>query len=723
MWHPDKSTGSASSSEKESYTVNSLGQTLTYTDRNGSVHTLGYDVLGRLVSDAVTTLGSGVNGDVRRMETAYDTAGRAYSFTSYDAATGGNIVNQVQREFNGLGQVTKEYQAHSGAVNTSTTPQVQYTYSEMASDANHSRLTKITYPSGYELNYNYSTGINDAISRLSSLSDSTGTLESYDYLGLDIVVRRGHSQPGVDLTYIKQSGESNGDAGDKYTGLDRFGRVVDQRWLKTSGGTHTDRFQYGYDRDNNRLYRENLIDAAFSELYHENGSSNGYDLLNQLTDWQRGTLNSTKDSITGTPSRTQEWDFDALGNFESQSTNGTATNRTHNKQNQVTGVGSATLTFDANGNMTTDETDRTFVYDAWNRLVAVKNSSGTTLISYKYDALGRRVVEIASGTTTDLYHSLTNQILEEREGTLVRARNVWSPVYVNAMVLRDRDVNGDGTLEERLWIQHDANWNVTALVNGSGTVVERYYYDAFGAATTLDASFAVRSGGSSYAWEYLFQGMRYESLSGLTAADRRWYSVTVGRWASIDPIRFQAGDSNFYRFVGNTPASATDPSGLDTAWIADGNVGGILYLVNPFGEWVVYDGWSLMFPPRSQSAIASPIKPNFNPNQTDRLNLKAGDVIDFDTRDWADGATQAFKSKVAETVITVAVVITPAMLEMRCTDYISKYRQAYVRGEFPSQFNNCKVKEVVELAKQGDKPALKAKKLLIDGRWWKPGIK
>jgi YD repeat-containing protein len=550
MWHPNKSTGAASSSEKESYTVNSLGQTLTYTDRNGSVHTLSYDVLGRVVSDAVTTLGSGVNGDVQRMETAYDTAGRAYLFTSFDAATGGNIVNQVQREFNGLGQVIKEYQSHSGAVNTSTTPSVQYTYSEMASGANHSRLTKITYPSGYELNYNYSTGINDTISRLSSLSDSTGTLESYDYLGLDIVVRRGHSQPGVDLTYIKQTGESNGDAGDQYTGLDRFGRVEDQRWLDTSSGTATDRFQYGYDRDNNRLYRENLIDAAFSELYHENGSSSGYDLLNQLTDWQRGTLNSAKDSFTGTPSRTQEWDFDALGNFDSQSTNGTATNHTHNKQNQVTGVGSASLTFDSNDNMTTDEMGRTFVYDAWNRLVEVKSGS-TTLASYKYDALGHRVQETVNSVTTDLYYSMNWQVLEEREGSLVRSRHVWSPVYVDAMVQRDRDVNGDGTLEERLWVQQDANFNVTALLDNSGTVVERFIYDAFGTAAILTPSWGSRSS-SLYDWVYLFQGGRQSLSLGLVHLRNREWGTNLGRWGNVDPTLFQGGDVNLYRGFANS---------------------------------------------------------------------------------------------------------------------------------------------------------------------------
>ena len=59
---------------------------------------------------------------------------------------------------------------------------------------------------------------------------------------------RSHSQPGVDLTYVKQSGESNGDAGDQYTGLDRFGRVVDPRWIKTSSGTATDRFQNNWCR-------------------------------------------------------------------------------------------------------------------------------------------------------------------------------------------------------------------------------------------------------------------------------------------------------------------------------------------------------------------------------------------------------------------------------------------------------------------------------------------
>src|SRR5262249_12626261 len=237
--YPDKSTGSPSTSEQETYTVNALGESKTYTDRNGSVHTYTSDVVRPPTTDAVTTLGSRRHGSVPRLATAYATAGNPYLFTSYDSASAGNIVNQVQDVFNGLGQLTTEYQAHSGAVNTSTTPKVQYAYSEMAGGANHSRLISLTYPNGRVLNYNYASGLDSTISRLSSLSDNSVTLESYAYLGAGTVVKRAHPEPGIDLTYIKQSGESNGDAGDQFTGLDRFGRVVDQRWIVSSSGTAT----------------------------------------------------------------------------------------------------------------------------------------------------------------------------------------------------------------------------------------------------------------------------------------------------------------------------------------------------------------------------------------------------------------------------------------------------------------------------------------------------
>jgi RHS repeat-associated protein len=565
--YPDPSTGSPSSTYQESCTVNALGQNKTYTDKAGNVHTYTLDVLGRVTSDAITTLATGFDNAVLRIDTAYDTQGNQYLVSSYSAATGGTLVNQVQRAYNGLGQMSQEWQSHSGAVNTSTTPSVQYGYTLMGSGANNSRLTSITYPNGKVLTYGYGTsgGLNDTISRLDNLSDSSGTVEQYSYLGLDTVIQRAHPQTNVEVTYISQTG-STGDAGDKYIGLDRFCRVVDQNWYNTSTSTSTDRFQYGYDRDSNALFRNNLVNTNFGELYHASGAGNGYDNLNQVSGFLRGVLTASGGSGTpldtiSSPSHTQTFTPDAVGNFSSITTDGTAVNRTHNQQNEVTGVGANTLAFDKNGNMTTDEQGRTLVYDAWNRLVAVK-SGGTTLASYKFDGTGRRIVEAAGANTRDLYFDGWN-VLEERLNGASTAdmQYVWNPLETNSLVLRDRSTAHNGTLDERLWVQQNANGDVTALVNGSGSVVERYVYDPYGVVTYLTSTWGTLSG-SAYAANYLFQGERLDPMVNQYITWNRVYLPTLQRWANPDPSGYKAGDNNLYRAEGDGPISSRDPSGL-----------------------------------------------------------------------------------------------------------------------------------------------------------------
>jgi RHS repeat-associated protein len=555
--HPDPTTGQPSASQQELFHVDALGDQVQVTDRNGNVHQYTFDVLGRITSDAVTTLGAGVDGSVRRIEYKYDSQGNNYLITSFDAPTGGNIVNQVQRTFNGLGQLTGEYQSHSGAVVPGTTPEVQYAYTEMSGGQNNSRPVSLTYPSGYVLNYNYNTGLDSTISRLSSISDASNTLESYKYLGLDTVVERDHPQNNVDLTYIEQGSDPNAnhDGGDQYTGLDRFGRVIDQNWFSTTTGQSTDRFQYGYNQDSDVLYRQNLVDAAMSEL-------DRYDNLHQLISFARGTLNATHDGIVGTPSHSQSWSPDALGNFNSVTTDGSTQTRTANQQNEITSIsGSGTITYDANGNLRADGSGNTYVYDAWNRLVAVKNN-GSTVAAYGYDGVGRRITETHGSTTTDLYLSSAGQVLEERVGGVVQARNVWSPVYVNALVLRDQSSQHNGVLDQRLYVQQDANWNVTALLDSSGNVLERYDYDPFGAVTVLNPDFSVR-GASNYNVPYLWQGMRYDWAVNLYFTfSGRVVSPGLMRPLQMDYLGLLPGN-NPYRWEGNEPTDAVDPSGLD----------------------------------------------------------------------------------------------------------------------------------------------------------------
>ena len=43
----------------------------------------------------------------------------------------------------------------------------------------------------------------------------------------------------------------------------------------------------------------------------------------------------------------------------------------------------------------------------------------------------------------------------------------------------------------------------------------------------------------------------------------RDYSPTLGRWTSLDPLRYDAGDVNLYRALGNGVTNRLDPSGLD----------------------------------------------------------------------------------------------------------------------------------------------------------------
>jgi RHS repeat-associated protein len=280
------------------------------------------------------------------------------------------------------------------------------------------------------------------------------------------------------------------------------------------------------------------------------------------------------------------------GNWESITTDSVEQERQHNRQNQVTDVESNELDFDDNGNTTTDETGRTLTYDAWNRLVSVSGSPGVT---HTYDALGRRIRETRGTTVTDLYYSDQWQVLEERTGSS-KMHYVWSPVYVDAMVLRDRDANGDGTFEERLYAMQDANFNVTGLASVSGTVVERYTYDPYGVATVYEADWDLLGdpSDSAYAWTYLHQGGRYDAASGLYYFRNRDYSPTLGRWVQVDPIRYAAGDANLYRYVGNRPPAALDPSGL---WeLRCRELRDAARLTNQRHCWVVCDGksYSLM---------------------------------------------------------------------------------------------------------------------------------
>ena len=88
---------------------------------------------------------------------------------------------------------------------------------------------------------------------------------------------------------------------------------------------------------------------------------------------------------------------------------------------------------------------------------------------------------ITSGTnTTDFFYSKDWQVVAEWVKGSPRTQYMWSPandvVWVDAMIFRDRDSDSDGSLDERVYVQQDANYNVTSLIDITGAVLKRFVH-------------------------------------------------------------------------------------------------------------------------------------------------------------------------------------------------------------------------------------------------------
>jgi RHS repeat-associated protein len=297
---------------------------------------------------------------------------------------------------------------------------------------------------------------------------------------------------------------------------------------------------------------------VFDEVYQ-------YDSLDRLTQAQRGTLSGG--AITNVV-WTQSFGLDALGNWDSVT--GEAPGRSHNRRNQITGRNGTAWSngdyYDANGNLKKDERGYKLEYDAWDRLVRVRNASNAIVAEYTYDGRGYRVQKITpDGTVVDYYYSEDWQVVEERTSTgggggsgTTTATYVWGTGYVDGLVARETPAHG------RQYALYDANFNVTSLISSSGIVQERYVYDPYGAVSYKTGSWGNLSA-SQYGQVYLFQGLRWDAATGAYHARHRDLSPVLGRWLQPDPLGYVDG-SNAYLAHLSDPLRYVDPAGLKS-WI------------------------------------------------------------------------------------------------------------------------------------------------------------
>jgi RHS repeat-associated protein len=134
---------------------------------------------------------------------------------------------------------------------------------------------------------------------------------------------------------------------------------------------------------------------------------------------------------------------------------------------------------------------------------------------------------------------------------------IWSAgpgAYIDAMVARINVATGT------LYVQHDANFNVTALIETDGDVVERFISDAYGLTTYLNPDWSTDGSGTDYAWVYLNQGLRHEGASNTDDARNRPLRPDLGRPPTPDPLGYPDG-MNRYEWEVSNPVNRLDPSG------------------------------------------------------------------------------------------------------------------------------------------------------------------
>jgi|GEM_PF-598312 len=213
-----------------------------------------------------------------------------------------------------------------------------------------------------------------------------------------------------------------------------------------------------------------------------------------------------------------------------------------------------TLNYDHNFNLTGYD-GWIYAYDAQNRLILASGNQHAA--AFTYDGMGRCVKRVIDGTTTVFTYDGWRPIAEWDENGALAATNLYG-IGIDEILYRWSSANGE------LFYKSDALGNVRFLLNNSGTLVEQYTYDAFGAATIVDGDGANPRSASNFGNRFMFKGREYLSALGIYDFRKRAYHAGLGRFFQVDPKGFDGGDPhNLFRFCTHNPITGSDPMGED----------------------------------------------------------------------------------------------------------------------------------------------------------------
>ncbi len=520
------------------FSHNLAGTIQTLTDPQGMITTYQYDQTGEVwkVTDANT----------RTIEFLYDEMGRPYR--QKDAS--GSIVEEHTYTPNGKTASLKDANGN----------QTSYTYGPFDG------LSRIDYEDGTYVAYTY-----DTLGHLVSERTRTGQTITYGYDELGRLETK--AVPGEPLIQI--SYDLSGKMTQLLSGTDSISHVYDPIGRLTSV-THADgrTLGYQYDAEGNRTrltYPDgSFMTYSYDELnrmteMRENGvtlvAQYSYDSLSRQESHTFG--NGTSASITFENdnqvasishqytggSVSFGYSYDVVNNLLGENISDPAYRyspvsltevSSPNALNQIDSVNGQLFTYDLNGNLTNDGLSA-YTYDTQNRLKGVVTPSQT--ISYTYDAVGRRVTKTIDGVTTYFVYD-GNQLLGEYNGSGTNLRQyVYGPGVNNPVRMKTPGAE---------YYYHTNNiGSVVGLSDGSGQAADIYSYSPFGE--------PLSSGSSGN--PILYTGQIFDAETGLYYFHERYYSASLGKFLSPDPMGSSGGDLNQYTYCLNNPTMYVDPDG------------------------------------------------------------------------------------------------------------------------------------------------------------------
>ena len=541
-----------------SASVDAAGRIVKITESDGSSSKLSYEangLLGKIVNADRTSIGITTDATGTRIQSYNDARGGVAFF---DHSTAGQLIASILPdgskqtfEYDASGHVIASTDANggrttftvttTGLITSKTLPDgslIDYTYDARrnlltATDAGGAttytydaadRITSASYPNGKTITLTYDSAgrkatvkdQNDYIVRYSY--DSLGRLDTLRDTGNALLVDYGYDTRGQLSSEVRGNGSRT-----DYT-YDAGGRAA-TIVHRDANNTIIAQFAYTYD----------ALNRVNTETTSAGTATYAYDLQGQLT----GA------ALPG--GRTITYSYDAEGNrtVVNDSTAGVE-NYTTNVGDAYTTAGAETLTYDQEGRLiarVAGGVTTSYAYDFDGRLISV--ISPGSVITYHYDAVGNRIGTTTNGVRTDFAYDPTGLGMVFGEYTNATATN-----YASGLGVAVRSVGGSNS-----YYHFDAGGNTAALTSIGGTATASYQYLPFG-------EIAAQSGASAQLFTFDGRFGVQDDAGDLYQMRARTYDAGLGRFTTRDPIGFNAGDTNFYRFVSNDPVNRADPSGL-----------------------------------------------------------------------------------------------------------------------------------------------------------------